>query len=74
MLPGVVLFSDTLSRCGQYFGCVIIQDLELALGRFESGGLSGILELEGAIETTKMTHLLIQESGLGVRSEELYFT
>lgn len=55
------------------------KDLELAVGRFESGGLSGILELEGAIETAKMTHLLIQESGLGVSriirsGGELYHT
>lgn len=49
------------------FLCVCVQDLELALRRFESGGLSGIVELEGSIETTKQSHLLIQQAGLGVR-------
>lgn len=55
----------TASRVHVYFVCV--QDLELALRRFESGGLSGIVELEGSIEATKQTHLLIQQAGLGVR-------
>lgn len=43
------------------------QDLELALRKFESGGLAGIVELEGSIETAKQTHMLIQQAGLGVR-------
>lgn len=45
------------------------QDLELALRRFESGGLSGIVELEVSIEAAKKTHLLIQQAGLGVRAQ-----
>lgn len=45
------------------------QDLELALRRFESGGLSGIVELEVSIESAKKTHLLIQQAGLGVRAK-----
>lgn len=43
------------------------QDLELALRKFESGGLAGIVELEGSIEAARQTHTLIQQAGLGVR-------
>ncbi|CAM9320569.1 unnamed protein product, partial [Laminaria digitata] len=46
----------------------ITEDLELALRRFESGGLAGIVELEGSVEATRKTHLLIKQAGLGVDS------
>lgn len=46
-----------------------LQDLELALRRFESGGLAGIVELEGSVEATRKTHLLIKQAGLGVSAE-----
>ncbi|CAM9969196.1 unnamed protein product, partial [Discosporangium mesarthrocarpum] len=42
------------------------QDLELALKRFESGGLTGIVELEDTVEAIRKTHGLLDTSGLGV--------
>lgn len=50
------------------------QDLELALRRFESSGLAGIVELEGSIESTRKTHLLIKQAGLGVSAYYLSYS
>lgn len=49
-----------------------LQDLELALRRFESGGLAGIVELEGSVEAVRKTHMLIEQAGLGVRCLSLH--
>lgn len=59
---GNLAFANNVSSSSH----AIQQDLEQALRKFESGGLSGIIELEGSIEAARKTHQLMATAGLGV--------
>ncbi|CAM9167660.1 unnamed protein product, partial [Phaeothamnion confervicola] len=44
----------------------VMEDLETAFKKFESGGLSGVLELEGTLATIQQTHKLLADAGLAL--------